>query len=66
MVPSGEAVKCAVGMRAFDLAFEPSIDRQVDRALMKAVGMVSNPHSKAYDIAPPRAQIALMAAVDSV
>ena len=57
MVPSGEAVKCAVGMRAFDLAFEPSIDRQVDRALMKAVGMVSNPHSKADDITPPRLRI---------
>ena len=28
MVPSGEAVKCAVGMRAFDPALEPSIDRQ--------------------------------------
>ena len=57
MVPSGEAVKCAVGMRAFDLAFEPSIDRQVDRALMKAVGMASNPHSKADDITPPRLRI---------
>ena len=57
MVPSGEAVKCAVGMRAFDPALEPSIDRQVDRALMKAVGMASNPHSKADDITPPRLRI---------
>ena len=57
MVPSGEAVKRAAGTRTFDLAFEPSIDRQVDRALMKAVGMLSNPHSKAYDIAPPRLRI---------
>jgi hypothetical protein len=57
MVPSGEAVKRAVGTRTFDLAFEPSIDRQVDRALMKAVEMASNPHSKADDITPPRLRI---------